>query len=81
MSHRKGFHQKALVREAFAERVTAKRIALGLSMSELARKADLTKYDVSNYEGALSIAGNDNMLKLADALETTPDHLRGKSDG
>jgi len=78
MAHQKGFHSKALKREAFAKRIEDKRILLKLSSSELAVKAGISRNTMQHYEEATAFPGDDNMIKLADALETTPHHLRGE---
>lgn len=69
---------KAKRREEFARRVTTKRCLLELTIAGLARKAGLRWQNVASYEGAVSLPADKNMKKLADALETTVEYLKGE---
>ncbi len=57
------------------ERIAKRRRALGLKQREAAERADITDNYLSNIERAVSIPSLDVLMRLCDALETTPDAL------
>lgn len=60
---------------AFGARVKARREALGLSRTELARRLGISPSAVSNYETGVSFPKEEVMLRLFDCLETDPNEL------
>ena len=62
------------------EKVKARRIALGLSQEELAKKIGLsTRFSISKIECGRPIK-QDTVVKLADALNVSPSYLMGWAD-
>jgi transcriptional regulator with XRE-family HTH domain len=57
------------------ERVTALRKKKGLTQSKLAERAEISNNYVSNIENHHSIPSLETLLKICDALETTPNDL------
>ena len=56
-------------------RILERRKALRLSQEELAERADMSKQTVSRAENAQRELGAGNLLKIAKALEVSPDYL------
>ena len=56
-------------------RLTERRRALGLRQCELAERASLSDKYISNIERAYSIPSIEVILRLCEALDTTPDHI------
>lgn len=60
----------------FQERLKKRRLALGLTQSELAKKVGVTLRTIQNYESGFRKATNINIIrKLAEVLETDVDEL------
>jgi transcriptional regulator with XRE-family HTH domain len=51
-----------------------------LTQEDLARKVNVTKGTISNYENGHSTPSNDMLNTLADVLNTTTDYLLGRED-
>lgn len=64
-------------KDVFAARVRSKRAEVDLSQDALAEKAGVSADTVVKYEGGLRVPGSDTLVKLAQALGTTPDYLLG----
>ena len=59
----------------FAERLKEKRLALGLTQAELAKRSDVTLNYIGRLEAAGAAPGIDLLSRLAEALGTTPADL------
>lgn len=57
------------------KRIQDRRKSLRLSQEELAERADISKQTVSRVENAQRELGAHNLLKIAKALEVSPDYL------
>lgn len=58
------------------ERIKARRCELGLSQEELAKRAGLSRIEISNLErGATRFARWQTLLKLSKALEVSPNYF------
>lgn len=57
------------------KRLAERRRALGMRQCELAELAGLSDKYISNIERAYSIPSIEVLLKLCEALNTTPDHI------
>ena len=57
------------------KRLADRRRALGLRQCELAERAGLSDKYISNIERSYSIPSIEVIMKLCEALETTPDHI------
>ncbi len=62
------------------ERLIARREALGLSQSDLARSVGLTPQAVSAYENGVRRASGDVIAAIADALDCSADYLLGRTE-
>ncbi|MEI2640140.1 MAG: helix-turn-helix transcriptional regulator [Microthrixaceae bacterium] len=62
-------------RQAFGERVRARRTGAGLSQEQLAEKSGLHRTYVSSLERGQRNVGLDNILRLAVALDVPPSAL------
>lgn len=60
---------------AFADRLRQAREAAGLTQLELAKRLNVTKSSVCNYENGVSSPKEDVMLRIFDALNVTPNFL------
>lgn len=60
---------------AFSDRLRRRREELGISRAELAGMLGITVSTISNYEIGLSFPKEEILLRLFDALKTTPDDL------
>ncbi len=62
----------------FAERLKQRRTEVGISQSELARRAEITQRTIQHYEGGTRKPVNIEMVgRLAQALDTTAEYLLG----
>lgn len=59
--------------KAIGKRIARRRKQLGLKQSEVEERADISYKYLSNIERALSIPSTEVIMRLAIALETTPD--------
>lgn len=59
----------------FGKRLAARRKELGLKQSQVNEMADLSDKYLSNLERATSVPSIDVLMKLCNALQTTPDYL------
>ena len=57
------------------KRIAARRKKLGLKQSEVEEKADISYGYLSNIERAVSIPSTEVIMRLAVALDTTPDEF------
>lgn len=64
-----------LSKQEFGRRLLSLMLAKGLRQSELARRADLPRNNVSSYVRGLSYPSHMSLTKLAKALGTKPDVL------
>ncbi|MCM1296897.1 MAG: helix-turn-helix domain-containing protein [Muribaculaceae bacterium] len=62
------------------ERLKARREAVGLSQSDLARAVGLTPQAVSAYENGVRRADGNVIAAIADVLECSTDYLLGRTD-
>lgn len=62
------------------ERLKARREALGLSQTDLARSVGLTPQAVSAYENGVRHATGDVIAAIADALDCSADYLLGRTE-
>lgn len=62
------------------ERLKARREALGLSQSDLARAVGLTPQSVSAYENGVRRASGDVIAAFANVLKCSADYLLGRTD-
>lgn len=69
----------AIENRAQGERIAALRERRGLSQEELARRVDVTKGAVQNWESGRGIRG-ENLRRVAEVLETTPEEIRGDAE-
>lgn len=60
------------------KRVKELRIEKGLSQQELGLAIGVTKVSICGYENGTRIPTLDNLIKLAEVLETTTDYLLGR---
>ncbi|MEG0015767.1 MAG: helix-turn-helix transcriptional regulator [Raoultibacter sp.] len=67
-------------KDVFAARLRAKRAEADLSQELLAEMAGVGADTVVKYEGGLRVPGSDTLMKLAEALGCSPDHLLGWPD-
>ena len=54
------------------------RLEKGLSQQELGNMVDVTKVSICGYENGTRMPTVENLIRLADALETTTDYILGK---
>lgn len=60
------------------DNIKARRLALGLTLDEVAQKIGVSKPTIHRYEsGVITNIPSDKLLKIADALQTTPALLNG----
>ena len=57
------------------ERIAARRRKLGLKQAELSELADISNTYMSSIERAVSIPSTEVIMRLAEALNTTPDEF------
>lgn len=57
------------------KRIAARRRLLGLKQSELSERVDISNTYMSSIERAKSIPSTEVIMRLADALDTTPDEF------
>ena len=62
------------------ERLKARREALGLTQSDLARAIGITPQAVSAYENGVKRASGDVVAAIADVLKCSADYLLGRTD-
>ena len=62
------------------ERLKARREALGMSQSDLARSVGLTPQAVSAYENGVRHATGDVIAALADVLKCSADYVLGRTE-
>lgn len=62
------------------DRISKWRKQKKLTQEELAKKANVTKAAVSNYENGHSTPSNDTLVAIADALDVSTDYLLGRTD-
>lgn len=62
------------------DRIKARRKQLRMTSSELASKAEVTRYTISRYENNNIDMNTFHLCKIAEALKTTPDFLLGFND-
>lgn len=60
------------------KRLKELRIKRGMSQQDLGVKIDVTKVSICGYESGARIPSLENLLKLAEVLETTTDYLLGR---
>lgn len=60
---------------AFADRLKQAREAAGLTQLELAKRLNITKSSICNYENGISSPKEEIMLRLFDVLDVTPNFL------
>lgn len=65
--------------DRFAKNLRDRAKDLGLTNAEVARKADLSEQRFGNYVTGLREPDLSTLVRIATALETTPDHLLGVS--
>ena len=61
--------------KTIGRRLAERRRSLGLRQADLAERADLSDKYISNIERAYSIPSIEVILRLCEALETTPNHI------
>lgn len=61
--------------KTIGKRLADRRRSLGLRQADLAERADLSDKYISNIERAYSIPSIEVVLRLCEALETTPNHI------
>lgn len=61
--------------KAIGSRIAARRKALGFKQYEVCEKIGVNDKYLSNLETARSVPSIEVLLKLCEALDTTPDHL------
>lgn len=71
MSTKKTKIEHADIVRRFAERLKEKRVALGLTQAELAKRSDVTLNYIGRLEGAGAAPGIDLLERLAEALGAT----------
>ncbi|MFP7313757.1 helix-turn-helix domain-containing protein [Bacillus safensis] len=64
----------------FGKRITTLRKKAGLTQEELAKKLNVTRSALSQYELGTREPNYDLLLKIADFFEVTVDYLIGRSD-
>jgi transcriptional regulator with XRE-family HTH domain len=69
----------ALENRAQGERIAALRERRGLSQEELARRVSVSHGSVQNWEAGRGIRG-ENLRRVAEVLETTPEEIRGDAE-
>ena len=62
------------------ERIKNIRKKQGLTQKELADKVHLTAQVISNIERSYTTASSDDLARIADVLNTTPNYLLGKEE-
>ncbi|AOA01443.1 helix-turn-helix domain-containing protein [Carnobacterium maltaromaticum] len=62
------------------ERIKNTRKKQGLTQKELADKVHLTAQVISNIERSYTTASSDDLARIADVLNTTPNYLLGKEE-
>jgi len=63
-----------------ATRIKDRRIALGATQTQLAKKAELTPAAISQFESGARKPSFDALSRLAEALRVTTDYLLGKKE-
>lgn len=66
--------------ETWARRIRSTRIRLGLSQADLARRSGLTPAAISQLENGQREPAFSTLIRLAHALETSPNDLIGAED-
>lgn len=61
------------------KRIKELREQLGLTQEELAERVNISRSALANYESGLREPKGDILIRFAEALDTTTDHLLGKS--
>ena len=61
--------------EKIGKRIANRRRALGLKQSEVSERADISNTYMSSIERAVSIPSTEVIMRLAAALDTTPDEF------
>lgn len=69
----------ARVRSRFAHNVRTRRLRLGLSQQDLARKAGMAQARISEYENSDVVPRLDTVAELADALDCSVAELVGET--
>lgn len=67
-------------KEQIGDRIRRRREELGMSQSDLARRADLTPSGIWQYEQGERKPSSEALTKLADALKVATDYLLGVRD-
>ena len=62
------------------ERLKARREALGLSQTDLARMIGITSQAISGYENGVKRASGDVIAAIVDALDCSADYLLGRTE-
>ena len=70
-----GRHSMKLDYTEIGKRIAARRRQLGLKQAEVSELADISNTYMSNIERAVSIPSTEVIMKLAAALDTTPDEF------
>lgn len=66
---------------SIAERIRSLRLALGMTQQELADRVGLKKAAINKYEtGRVVNIKRDNVVKLAESLNSTPEYILGYTD-
>jgi transcriptional regulator with XRE-family HTH domain len=68
---------RAKIRRPFAERLVQLRKSKGLSQYELADKAGVSQRVVAHYETVVTNPASATVLRLAKALDVSPDQMMG----
>lgn len=63
-----------------AERIRERRIALGYTQRDIAKKLNISYQTVSKYEGGINTPDIEKLSMLSDILECSLDYLIGKTD-
>ena len=61
--------------KAIGKRIAARRRALGLTQAVVSERADISTTYMSSIERAVSIPSTEVIMRLAEALDTTPDEF------
>lgn len=68
------------LRRVFAERFKRRRLAMGLSQGELAKKLHVEVQNVGRWESGIRVPGTENIILMSRVLECSTDYLLGVSD-
>ena len=68
------------LRRVFAERFRGRRVSLGLTQAQLAKRLHVEVQNVGRWESGIRVPGTENIILMSRVLECSTDYLLGVSD-